>query len=483
MPRAPTQADLARAKHAFDRGDYLLASELIRGLLAHQPSNTSWLYLLACAEGELGRVGEARRIIERGLTIDPNHRGLLTRLARALFEAGDAEAAHDAIDRAIATSPKESRPISVKAEILEYEGRSAEAAALLERAMATCEPRYPLAIVLARVCRSLGRSDEALRAVLPLRDDESIPPPARRTLLFALGELLDRLERYDEAFDAYARANALRQGGFDPDGFDRSVDLMIERWTPGCCEASAVAGERAAFIMGLPRTGTSLLEQMLSRSERIHGAGELPLIRGAAHALRLCEVRGLDHVHAVSRLHERLLSKHAREYLERHAPRDCAASLVTDKDPINIEHAGLIHAMLPSARIVRCTRHPLDTLISIFFQEFRTQLPWAGDIEHIARYSRAIARLSDHWRNALGVPMLDVAYEDLASRTEPTLRAVFAHLGEAFDERSLRPHESTRVVRTASNQQVREAIHTRSIERWRHYEKHLGRARQILGLT
>lgn len=483
MPRAPTQADLARAKHAFDSGDYLLASELIRGLLSSQPTNTNWLYLLACAEGELGRMGEARRIIERGLGIDPNHRGLLTRLARALFEAGDSKGAHDAIDRAIATSPNESRPISVKAEILEYEGKSAEAAALLEGAMARCSPTYPLAIVFARVCRSLGRSEEALRAILPLKDDGSIPPPARRTLLFALGELLDRFERYDEAFDAYARANALRRGGFDPDAFDRSVDLLMERWAPGCCEESSVAGERAAFIVGLPRTGTSLLEQMLSRSERIHGAGELPMIRASAHALGLCEVAGFDHVHGVSRLHERVLTKHARDYLERHAPRGCAASIVTDKDPVNIEHVGLIRAMLPSARFILCTRHPLDTLVSIFFQEFRTQLPWAGDIVHIARYSRAISRLSDHWRDVLGVAMLDVPYEDLASNTEPTLRAVFTHLGVAFDERSLRPHESERVVRTASNQQVREAIHTRSIGRWKHYEKHLASAKEILGLA
>lgn len=480
MPSRPTQQDLIDARRAFDAGDFLRASHLLRRLLQAQPTNTNWLYLLACAEGELGRLGEAQRVIERGLAVDPTHRGLLTRLARLRMARQDLAGAHEAIDRAIASDPRESRPLSVKAELLEYEGRSDEALALLEEGLRTRSPAYPLAIVYARVCQGLGRPEDALRALEPLRDDDTIPPLARRSLLFQLGGVLDRLERYDEAFRAYERANALRRMDFDADAFERSIDLLIERWTPGAWDRSSQTSERPVFIVGLPRTGTSLLEQMLACAPQVHAAGELPIVRLIAHDLALSQVRPFDHVHKIDRLHPALLDKHARRYLAEHAPTNRDAIRVTDKEPVNIEHLGLIASLLPHARVIHCTRDPLDAGLSIFFQEFTGVLPWAGDLSHIGRYTRCIDRLMDHWRRVLDLPVCAVRYEDLTQDTEGTLRRVFAHLDLPFCEQSLSPHENRRVTFTASNQQVREAIHTRSLARWRHYEPHIGPLREAL---
>jgi len=474
MARQIRQIDLQRAQRAFDSGDFLLASQLLTRLLAIRPDNTSWWYLLACAEGELGRLQQAERAIERGLALDPAHRGLLTRLARTRMERDDLPGAHEAIDRAIAASPDEPRPISVKAELLMVEGRLADADAVLRDALPRCTPAYPLAIVQSRVSMALGRINESADILWDLRLDETIPPIARRSLLFQLAGALDKGGRYDDAFDAASEANALRHLRFDADAFDRSIDLMIQRWRPGAVEPCSASSDRPVFIVGLPRTGTSLLEQMLSRSDLVHAAGELPLIRLTAHALALSEIAPFDHIHKTDRLHERLLAKHARDYLARSAPPHTPAPpRVTDKDPINIEHLGLISVMLPAARVIRCTRNPIDAGLSIYFQEFHSQLSWAGDLEHIARYARGVHRLVEHCAGPLGIQILDVPYEKLTSDTEATLRAVFTFLDIPFDPRALTPHESSRVVITASNQQVREPIHTRSVQRWRSYERHL----------
>ncbi len=472
---------MRRAQEAFSAGNLMGAAQMLRPLLQAQGANPGFLYLLATVEGELGQWGEAERLIRQGLKAAPNHRPLLTRLARAHVARGDLEGAHEAIDRAIALDETESRAVSVKAELLLIAGRAHEARELLLGAIETRRPVFPLAVILAESAMATGEHAEALSIALPLRDDPSLHPMARRSLLFRLARLHERLGQADEAFAAACDANALRPSRFDPDAYDRSIDRMIEAWTDDDGPNSGELNDRMVFIVSMPRSGTSLLEQMLDRHPKIRGVGELPFFRAAMGRLGLSDNKEFAHAHYTDRFTPELLKKLAREYLKRSGA-VADGPVVIDKDPTNFEHLGLISRMLPRCRVIHCVRDPMDCCASCFFQEFTGVLPYAGDLAHLGRAYRAQERLMEHWKRTLPIPIHTVRYESLASNTEPTIRGVCEFLGLEFDEACCSPQHNQRVVFTPSNQQVREAVNTRSVGRAERIREHLGPLREAMGL-
>jgi hypothetical protein len=218
----------------------------------------------------------------------------------------------------------------------------------------------------------------------------------------------------------------------------------------------------------MPRSGTSLVEQILASHPEVWGAGELTFWNSA---LTAADVE-LD-VGAIARDYLQLLAK-----LSPHARR------VVDKMPENFRHLGLIHAALPEARIIHVRRHPLDTCLSIYFQDFKTSLAYATDLADLAHYYRQYWRLTDHWRSLLPrEAMLEVSYEGLVANPEQWARKLLEFVGLPWDARCLEFHQTRRSVVTASKWQVRQKINATSVARWRHYEPYLGELRSLIPLA
>jgi hypothetical protein len=235
---------------------------------------------------------------------------------------------------------------------------------------------------------------------------------------------------------------------------------------------SGLASDRPVFIVGMPRSGTSLTEQILASHPEAYGAGELLYWIFAADTERA----------APAERRAATIAELGRAYLDGLATHAPGAPRVLDKLPVNFRNIGLIHAALPSARFIHLERNPLDTCLSIYFQGFSAAHPYATDFGDLAHYYHEYRRLMAHWRAALAPEtLLDVPYEGLVDDPEGWSRRMLAHIGLEWDPRCLEFHRNSRPVLTASNWQVRQPISKGSVGRWHRYERYLGPLRDALG--
>jgi len=235
---------------------------------------------------------------------------------------------------------------------------------------------------------------------------------------------------------------------------------------------------RPIFIVGVPRSGTTLAEQILGAHPRVHAGGEMSVIPRL-----LTELAGAGSTKTGVRsmpFDQQGVDRMALELDQRYRAIDPRAERVTDKLPDNVMHLGLIAMLLPAARVVVCTRDPLDTCLSCFFQHFRAGIDFAYDLTHLGRYARAIGRLTRHWQRVLPSPIFELSYERVVGDQEGVTRELVEFLGLEWDERCLRFYEAERMALTASVEQVRQPLNSASVGRWKNYERHLDPLRAAL---
>ena len=325
---------------------------------------------------------------------------------------------------------------------------------------------------------------EEVRRVRELAARTDLPLDAQCRLHFALCLLFDRAGGWDEAF-AHARcANELRQEidrrcglDFDPDAQRQLVDRLCETFTPAYFARTrhfGVSSDLPVFILGMMRSGTTLAEQILASHPQVHGAGELNDLGALCETglpKRLAAVEGYPGY--VTRLDAATAGAAAEEHLNRLRRLGAGAARVIDKTPTNFLYLGVIATLYPHARVVHCRRDPIDTCLSIFFQNFGASFPFKYDLRHLGRYYREYERLMTHWAAVLPVPVFELRYEELTAEPETISRRLVDFCGLDWDERCLRFHETQRTVWTASQAQVRQPVYRRGVGRWKHYETHL----------
>jgi len=323
---------------------------------------------------------------------------------------------------------------------------------------------------------------EDLAAAIGLLGSPIVNDDERAALHFGLAQALDGRGRYSEAAEHLERANTLalarsrRRGeAYEPARHAEFVSEMMAACSPAFFERVRGLGlddERPVFIIGLPRSGTTLIEQILDGHPRAFGAGELMLGRESFEALPA--VMGGDDppTACLARLDGATIEAVGRRHLGRLAELSDAPRVV-DKLPDNYLYLGMLAALFPKARIIHCRRGLRDTAVSCWMTDFR-RIRWSNDPDHIASRFAAYRRLMDHWRDVLPTPMLDVAYEQTVADLEGVARRVVAWCDLAWDPACLEFHKSDRPVRTASATQVRRPLHSRSVARWTHYAPALG---------
>ena len=434
----------------------------------------------------LNRFDESLADYDRAIALNPayaeahNNRGALLQQMRQYDEA------MASYDRAIAAKPDYAMAYNNRGTALLSRGNMPEAEKMFRKALELkpdfADPRHSLSVMRRYEKASGGEVEEILNAL----KKPGLPPENREHLYFTLGKIHDDSGLYDEAFGYFQQANQIRNGfvsyqAADVTKFGDSIIEIFNRDFPGKPLAFSSDSKLPLFIVGMPRSGTTLLAGILSNHHSIATAGELPDI--ADYALRLGEMLKMNVRYPQAAKHitpetARHIIAQYEARLKRDVKRD--VTYVIDKNPLNFQHMGFISMLFPQARIIHCTREPLDTGLSNYFTRFPLTLDYSFDLRNIGHFYREYARLLEHWRGMPILKVLDVRYEDMILRTEETARTMLNFLGLEWDERCLAPHTNRSPVETASQWQVRQPIYQNSLERWRHYEKHLGPLKEAL---
>jgi tetratricopeptide (TPR) repeat protein len=508
---APSKADPARIRQLLQQGDSCLtqgawaqAAVHYEQLLELQPNNPEALAQLGLALFGLGRYEEAERYYRQSLEINPMSASTLCNLATVL--QGDPPQAEKYLRQALKLNPKYADARSKLGLSLAFAGRLREAKGAFQKALKV-DPRHAEALLgLGQIARTEGHFAEAESFVkralkvepkLPgawaamnstrrvtiadsnwLKEAEEIAASGisvwqEAELRFAIGKYCDDVEDFERAFQNYRRANELLKTvavKYDRQAQSSLADDLIRSHSREALVRAAAGGStsmKPVFVLGMPRSGTSLVEQIIASHRSARGAGELLFWLDAARANDAELRQGV--------LGEPVRKKLAEDYLGVLALHGADASRVVDKSNFNCDYIGLLHSAFPKARIIYVRRDPIDTCLSVYFQNFSATMRFSMDLSDLAHYYQQHERLMKHWTTALPAgTLLEVTYEELVADQVAWTHRILDFLELEWDDRCLSFDKTERPVNTASAWQVRQKIYARSVQRWRHYEKFIG---------
>jgi len=475
---AESHSNLALALQDLGQLDAAVAS--CRRALLIRPDYAEAHNNLSNALRELRQLDAAAASARRALEIKPGLAQAHHSLAVVLRNQGCTVEAEVSCCRALEIDANLPGAIAFMAELQADKGQFAEAEKLLRRAIAI-KPESVEAWAGIAGIRKMSKSDVDWLAAAQKIVGRVLPPRSEAQLRFAIGKYHDDIGEFDQAFFQYRRANEL--GKLYGNEYDRSqqklaVDVLARIYGRDWIRREQVndnSSARPVFIVGMPRSGTSLAEQILASHPEVFGAGELGFWKNAT-ALHAPSV-------LTGRIDEGALPKLASDYLQLLQGFSSDAAHVVDKMPDNFLHLGLIHTAFPNARIIHMQRNPIDTCLSIYFQHFNTSHAYANDLEDLAHYYAEYYRVMEHWRANLPVEsILHVPYEALVDDQEGWTRKMLDFIGLPWDARCIDFHQCVRTVSTASNWQVRQKISKASVRRWRNYEKFVGPLQKLMDL-
>ncbi len=498
------------------------AEAMLRQHLREAPTDVVAIRMFAELAARVGCTDEARLLLERCLELAPGFHAARQNYALLLHRANLPEQALTELECLLAAEPRHPAHRNLKAVVLcrtgdyataielyagllaEYPdnaqvwmsyGHALKTAGSTERAIAAYRRALAIAPSYGEVWWSLANlktfrfseDDVATMRIQLARTD--LYDDDRLHLDFALGKALEDAAEYEASFRHYAAGNARRHGQlhYDPAETHARVEHIVSRYTPEFFAARAGSGSAARdpiFVVGLPRSGSTLIEQILSSHSQVEGTMELPEITSITRLLRE-QAEGespMPYHEALARLDAGELRALGERYLEHtRIQRKTAAPLFIDKMPNNFMHIGLIHLMLPNAVIIDARRHPMACCFSGFKQHFARGQSFSYRLDDLARYYTDYVRLMAHFDDVLPGRVHRVIYENMVEDTEGEVRRLLAHCGLPFEEGCLRFFENVRPVRTASSEQVRRPIYREGVDQWRHYAPWLTPLEQGLG--
>ncbi|HET8691138.1 MAG TPA: sulfotransferase [Steroidobacteraceae bacterium] len=515
---SPERGMLARGAEHQKEGRLEAAEKLYRRILHANPGNVDALRLLASIAAGAGHADDAEGMLQEAIRLAPDYLLALIDLAQLYKEQDRYPEAIECFDRILALDPANAQAQFLRAGTLARASFTHEAVGAYRRCL-ELRPRHAGALLgLGHALKAAGDHDGAVAAYDECRrltpdsgevwwslanlktyrfDDaevatmeehaaaESTKTSSRVNFLFALGKAHEDRGDPERAFDFYRRGNAMQRAevSYDPVQTEVVNDRIVAAFDAELFEALRDAGDpdpSPIFILGLPRSGSTLLEQVLASHPDVEGTAELPYVGRLATGLGRRR-GGVAYPEAMATLSREALAELGREYLAlARTHRRTSAPRFVDKMPNNFPNAGLIALMLPNARIVDARRHPMDACFSCWRQLFAKGQNFTYDLTEIGEYWLQYQRMMDHWAAVMPGRVLTVQYEEVVSDFEAQVRRLLEFCGLPFDAACLRFHESERPVRTPSALQVRQPLYDRAVGHWRRYERHLGELASVL---
>jgi tetratricopeptide (TPR) repeat protein len=521
--RAAGHPELIEAASHMLAGAFGKAEPLCRAVLKRDPFDVNAMRLLAEIGIEVGRLEDAEALLARALELTPGFRLARFSYANVLGRRGKFQAALTELDALLEVDPDQPRYLILKANTLVRIGDHESAIAIYRNVLARVPATAGVQMSLGHSLKTVGHQDEAIAAynvARSLRDDlgdaywslanlktfrfsdddldtmrtvagrETISREDYFHLAFALGKALEDRGKFEESFTWYRRGNAIKRRLVTYSADDNHSDMtrISEYFSKDIFETRRNAGckERAPiFIVGLPRAGSTLLEQILASHSAVEGTQELPDIISIAR--RIANKKRTDdpsnYPGGLTQLSDSDLTALGEEYIERTRIHRSGAPFFIDKMPNNFAHIGLIRLILPEATIIDARRHPLACCFSGYKQLFAKGQNFTYNLTDIGRYYADYVKLMRHWHDVLPGHVLHVQYEDTVADTEAQVRRLLDHCGLPFEDNCLRFYENKRAVKTASSEQVRQPIFTSGLDQWENFEPWLSPLKAALGET
>ena len=515
-------AEVVEAVACLSKGNIAKAERLTREVLKRDPLDIVAIRLLASIGVKIGQLEDAQHLLERCLELAPAFHLARHGYTVVLFRRHELDAALEQVERLLRAEPANPNYLILKGSILVRRGEHGPALEIYEKILGSYPRHGGAHLNYGHTLKTVGRLDEAIAAyrtsielnpaacgeaywslanlktfrftdadIEHMRAQAAIEvgdPENQAHLAFALGKALEDRAQYDEAFAFYKRGNDVRGKHHRWDAkvnvfntarqmkaLDREFFAARPGW--GCGAPDPI------FIVGLPRAGSTLLEQILASHSQVEGTAELPDI--IAISRRLGEKSRKNPASKYPEVLKTLTADAARklgeDYLASTRVQRSGKPFFIDKMPNNFQHIGLIHLILPKAKIIDARRHPMAGCFSCYKQLFARGQTFTYDLDKLGRYYRDYVILMDHWDAVLPGRVHRVQYEDMVENTEAEIRRLLAYCGLEFEERCLRFFETERAIRTPSAEQVRRPVYREGLEHWRHFEKHLEPLRQALG--
>jgi len=452
---------------------------LIYGRLLDFPESSAWLskavnlypeytaahFNLAVALKNQAKFSSAIEELEIVLAQNPDHYEAHLSLGDISETIGNFIIAEIHYKNAQRLKPKSTAAVAGLASIYERQGKYSEALDLIKPYIKNEPLNAYMALVYGRLAHSLGLQKDAVTRLEKIAENE----PGIPAINFQLGRLYEDLGKFNKSFQHYKKGNDLQAPFFDSDLFGRRVDRLTELFSAPEVSAASRAtfiSERPIFIVGMMRSGTSLVEQILSSNPDIFGAGELPYIGDQVITLQNISPK-------ISTYNIEQLNYSAQRYLEKVDILNSHTKYFVDKLPINFLNIGYIWLMFPGALIIHCQRDPLDTCLSCYFQNFFMTQRYTNSLETLGQFYLDYSRLMDHWKAIFQHFIYDVRYEDLVSSPEDEIRKLVQFTGLPWNDNYLDHSSNKRIVRTASYKQVRNPIYKTSIGRWHNFTPYI----------
>ncbi|MHB0925792.1 MAG: tetratricopeptide repeat protein [Gallionellaceae bacterium] len=482
---AEAHCNLGKALH--DHGHLPEAEASYRRALQINPNYAEVHSNLGNTLHDLDCLPEAEASYRRALQIRPDYAEVHSNLGNTLRDLGRQDEAEASYRKALQINPDYAEAHCNLGNILLELGRMDEAETSLCRAL-EIKPDFVKARLSLALARKVKADDENLAALIAVEEaarcgTTPLPDEEAMFMHFALGKSYDDIGDYDKAFPHFIEGCKLKRATFkhDPSKTVQFFTDLMRNFDAAAIDRLRGGGDPSCFpifILGMPRSGTTLTEQIIASHPEVHGAGELRDLS----TITWCSIDGVTFPDSVRLLDQARLTAWGAEYiggLQRLAP---DARRITDKMPENFFAVGLIHLMLPNAKIIHVNRNPVDTCLSCFTKLFDHKHEHTYELAELGRYYADYTRLMEHWRKVLPAgAFLDVRYEDIVADQEAQSRRLIEYCGLEWSDACLDFHKNKRAVRTASVTQVRQPIYKSSVERWRPYEKFLGPLFDALG--
>ena len=514
----PRRAALAQASEAQSKGKTDKAEKILRSVLNEDPDDVTALRLLGNIAADSNRWIPAQKMLSRAVELAPDFLLAWGDLALLSLKQERFDQALEYIEHAISLDGALPFMYVIKGNILAKAQRHEESLAIYQKAIELSPGHGGALSGQGHVLKTIGRQDESITAyreciknhpmlgeaywslanlktfefnaeevaiMQKLVEEKHLADEPKVNMLLSLGKHFENEKEYDSAFEHYQRGNELRRGHEEYDPVQTQVihNRIIEVFTPEFIEQHTGHGDpdtAPIFILGLPRSGSTLIEQILASHSQVEGTMELPDLARAIKEVNRSRKDRVSYPEAVAALNHSDLEALGRQYLKSTLRYRTGSAYFIDKMPNNFPTIGFLHLILPNAKVINARRHPLDSCMGCYKQLFYRGQSFTYDQFELGQYYLEYQRMMDHWHNVLPGKVLDVQYEELVMDQETQTRRLLDYCGLPWEDQVMRFYETERAINTASSEQVRQPIYKSAINFWKNYEEHLGELIEIL---